>query len=234
MTYIVLPRNYLLFTRNLSLNLPFFQHTHNYGYSTQHHIIIIVNTLKKGNERQSELLRDPVNLPRAIRAGRKILHLVPLRRLDIRQSRRSRQSARRDDAQEDGRRVEDDRRRRAGGLCRRRGQRRSRPGGTEPLHRRRPHQEQAGNEFLLVVRGGGGAAAAATAARGGDAPTAVSSNAYASSSATNSYNVLTDRSTSRVVSSCVFISQFPSSHNRVDLIADGGFVSFPPPLLRRM
>jgi hypothetical protein len=64
--------------------------------------------------------------------------------------------------------------------------------------------------------GGGGAAAATTAAaRGGDAPTAVSSNAYASSSATNSYNVLTDRSTSRVVSLCVFISPFPFSRNRV-------------------
>jgi hypothetical protein len=31
----------------------------------------------------------------------------------------------------------------------------------------------------------------------------VSSNAFASSSTTNSYNVLTDRSTSRVVSVCV-------------------------------
>jgi hypothetical protein len=50
---------------------------------------------------------------------------------------------------------------------------------------------------------------------GGGGATAVSSNAYASSSATNSYNVLTDRSTSRVVSLCVFISPFPFSRNRV-------------------
>ena len=50
---------------------------------------------------------------------------------------------------------------------------------------------------------GGGAAAATTAARGESVATAVSSNAFASSSATNSYNVLTDRSTSRVVSVCL-------------------------------
>ena len=60
--------------------------------------------------------------------------------------------------------------------------------------------KQETNSFSLF--GGGGAAAA-------------SSNAYASSSATNSYNVLTDRSTSRVVSLCVFISPFPFSRNRV-------------------
>lgn len=74
--------------------------------------------------------------------------------------------------------------------------------------------KQETNSFSLFG-GGGAAAATTTAARGGGGATAVSSNAYASSSATNSYNVLTDRSTSRVVSLCVFISPFPFSRNRV-------------------
>ncbi len=55
---------------------------------------------------------------------------------------------------------------------------------------------------------GGGGGAATTAAMGGSDATAVSSNAFASSSSTNSYNVLTDRSTSRVVSFSLFFISF--------------------------